>query len=140
VDRAKWGILVHQILAEVKHEEEVEQVLEQYVESGEISIEEREHIEEIFSAMFAIEQVLEWFDPSKTILTEVSILTGKEEVRLDRIILSDKGATIVDFKTGQEKEADVYQIKKYRQVVEDMGHAPIQAYLFYLDDLRIKVV
>jgi len=141
LERAKWGIIVHQILAEVEHLDDVGQVVEKYIEAGDISVDERAQIEQILSGMFAMEQVQAWFDPhNNRIFAEVSILTGKEELRPDRVIVAENEVTIVDFKTGKEKAGDVDQIEKYKQVVAEMGYSSIKAYLFYIEDMKVKSV
>ena len=52
--------------------------------------------------------------------------------RPDRILKSDKGYIIVDFKTGMETEKNDRQIETYKSVLENLGMKVLKTQLIYL--------
>jgi ATP-dependent helicase/nuclease subunit A len=76
------------------------------------------------------------------------VFTEKEVVnrfgdtkRIDRLILKDDEAVIVDFKSGTEEEGDVKQIKEYVELIKAIYPAKlVRGCSLYVDELMIKEV
>jgi len=136
----QWGNLLHKILADIGTLDDVDSVLEQYVNSGEISRGEYTQVKNKLDQMFANEDVKQWFSPQNPAFPEFSILTKEGEKRPDRVILVEKGIWVVDFKTGEEHRDDQKQVKEYMQLIKDMGHACVRGFLFYFSTMKSKEV
>ena len=54
-------------------------------------------------------------------------------IRLDRLILQDDKATIVDFKTGEKDEAYKTQLEKYAKVIKEIYNRQVECFILYFD-------
>ena len=77
-----------------------------------------------------------------------SVFTEKEVVnrfgdtkRIDRLIVKDEDAVIIDFKSGREEEAQAKQIKEYIELMRAIYPGKkVKGCLVYVDELLIKEV
>ena len=74
-------------------------------------------------------------------MTEQGILhPDGTQKRPDRIILTEKEAIIVDFKTGTESEKHQKQVKEYMGLVASLTGKNTKGYLCYLEEGKILEV
>ena len=126
------GILLHQILSEVIHWEDASSVLDAYKKRMEITEEDRGRFEKIFTALWKNEQVKGWFDGEGEVKTEVVVLPEDGEIkRMDRVVLKDKNARVIDFKSGTRASKDSRQVKEYTGLLNRMGY-DASGHLLYL--------
>ncbi|WP_185668562.1 hypothetical protein, partial [Chryseobacterium bernardetii] len=58
---------------------------------------------------------------------------GKSYIsRPDRILKSDEGYIIIDFKTGEEKMKDEAQVERYKNILEHLGRKVLKTQVIYL--------
>ncbi|MBM3249322.1 MAG: hypothetical protein FJZ09_00540 [Candidatus Omnitrophica bacterium] len=62
--------------------------------------------------------------------------------RLDRLIITDKSAWIVDYKSREEEELDyAKQIREYREIIAQLyPKLEVKGYLLYLEELKVEEV
>ncbi|MCK4890877.1 MAG: UvrD-helicase domain-containing protein, partial [Candidatus Aminicenantes bacterium] len=120
------GILIHEILSEIREEVTPENILNRMVYSGRITKEESEEIGDRIRKMFEIEEVKEWFYGDGEFLAEQPILSKKGTFRPDRVIISGDSAIVIDFKTGMEKDSDIVQVEEYKSLIKDMGYRDVR--------------
>ena len=53
---------------------------------------------------------------------------------------SKDSATLIDYKTGEQSNSHYKQIKKYENILLEIGYKKIQKYLIYLSTSEIKEV
>ena len=82
--------------------------------------------------------VCNWFDGSMHVVTEKEILykEGKTK-RPDRIMIQNKNAIIVDYKTGKPHTSHQEQILQYVSLLKDMNFEKVNAFLWYLGDNNV---
>jgi ATP-dependent helicase/nuclease subunit A len=139
--RAKinYGILVHEILASSKNEDDADEIVDRYFTEGVIGREEKLNIKDQLQMIFSNPKVQGWFNTQAEIKTEIPILiNGEEQKRPDRVLIDGNKAVIIDFKTGVEKQTDKNQVIEYCSVLQKMGYDSVEAYLLYIS--RNKVV
>ena len=134
------GILIHEILSEIREEVTPENILNRMVYSGRITKEESEEIGDRIRKMFEIEEVKEWFYGDGEFLAEQPILSKKGTFRPDRVIISGDSAIVIDFKTGMEKDSDIVQVEEYKSLIKDMGYRDVRGMIFYLSSMSIREV
>lgn len=141
-ERRNWGILVHQVLADIRTLEDVPRAVERTVISGDIKAAERESLEKEIHELFKIPQVNEWFDPAREgqLFIESPILTAAGVLRPDRVMVTDGKVTVVDFKTGGKHPNHAEQVRGYKAALQNMGQKNVEAYLLYLETKEIKGV
>ena len=132
-DKVHYGLLAHEVLANIDREEELEPLLAQYEREGKITAENHRILMEQLQSVFANPEVKKWFATGWEVKREASvIMIGAPQKRPDRVMIKGDRAVIVDFKTGAEKEADKRQVAAYRNLLQQMGYARVEAWLLYI--------
>lgn len=132
-EKINYGLLVHEILASIRGQQEVGRAIDKYYVEGQISGEDKITITNQLNLIFSNEQVQSWFNTDWEVKTEAAIIIkDKYPKRPDRVLIHGKKAIIIDFKTGQEKSADKRQILSYRDTLHEMGFEHIETYLLYI--------
>lgn len=131
------GKLLHKLMAELEKPQDIGILIEQYVNRGWLKNEEAPEISSKISAMLLLPDAKNWFAENVQILNEKAIITPKGETyRPDRIVISDKNALIIDFKTGAYEKNHQNQIEHYGNLLQTMGYK-CQMQLAYLEKPEI---
>lgn len=87
------------------------------------------------------EKIAGWFSREWDVRTEVPIIVSDgEEYRIDRLLLKERKAIVVDFKTGTRKKSDEKQVADYMEVLRRMNFTEVEGYLLYLSENAIAEV
>lgn len=143
IQKINYGLLVHEILAELKDLGELDLLIRRYYVQGLISSEEIQLLSGQFDQIFANPEVAGWFSTGDgwDIKTESSILSADgSEVRPDRVMTKGKSAVIVDFKTGHEEPKHTKQLMLYREKLLEMGYENVSASLLYIASNKVKQI
>lgn len=138
VQKINYGLLMHEILAEIRLKDDLPTVIRQYIFRGMLSKEEAEVLEEKLEKVLEHPEARGWFEEGWEVKTEVPVLplSGKLN-RLDRVMIKGKNAVVVDFKSGGVQEKYKSQVRRYAQLLKDMGYAPVEGYVVYLEPVMI---
>jgi len=140
-EKINYGLLVHEILAEIKSVDDVNQLLMVYQNQGLIAKDEVRTLRDQLDRIFANPVVEKWFQSDWVVKSECTILSpNKEELRPDRVWIKNDRAIIVDFKTGKEETAHSIQLKQYKNKLSEMGYKDIEAYVLYLRTNKVKQI
>lgn len=60
---------------------------------------------------------------------------GKQ--RPDRVIYDGKHMTVIDFKTGREKEEHKKQVRDYVALLKEIGYKNVEGYLWYIRHKKV---
>lgn len=133
-EKVRIGLFVHELLSKINTEKDIDKVLETYVLEGQITLDEKANIKEDLKKI--IHQYSEFFDEKWKVINEKDIMISERGIskiyRPDRILKSDEGYIIVDFKTGMETAKNEKQIETYKSVLENLGMKVIKTQLIYL--------
>lgn len=135
-NKKNYGVLVHTALAKIKTTEDVESSLESMLIAGLISLEEKNNLFSVISKIISHPLLVKHFEMGLNVKNESEIIsiTG-ERFRLDRVVLNnDYTATIIDYKTGQEKPEHKKQVVQYADLLSQMGYNVTQKLLVYIED------
>jgi len=136
--KRNFGLLVHEILEKSNSLKAAQMELDSFFFDGRITENEREEILSQLEELFANEQFASWFDANHKSLSEQGILLpGGKQKRPDRIVIREHEAVVVDFKTREESDRYVKQVKEYMILVENLAHKPCKGYLCYLETQKI---
>ena len=136
------GILVHHILGLIETEEDVDRVFADLERQGTIDKETVPLLKKKIGMVITHDALKKYFAKGNTILNEKEIITKNGEIlRPDRIVVTNDGATIIDYKTGKENNAYKKQLNSYAQVLEQMGYAIENKIITYINtDINIQYV
>ena len=136
-----YGVLVHRVLSSIKDVEDVQKVIAKLHFEGLINEEEKTRLEKEISEVLSKKEVAEFFSDGYKVMSEREIiLPAGEMLRPDRVLIKDKAATVIDFKTGKENKAHEKQLLRYADVLLQMGYEPVTKYLVYLSEAKVKQV
>ncbi|MGG5208799.1 UvrD-helicase domain-containing protein [Chryseobacterium sp. MIQD13] len=133
-EKVRIGLFVHELLSKINTEKDTAKVLESYVLDGQITLEEKNEIQETLVQI--IRKYSEFFDEKWEVINEKDIMISERGqshiLRPDRILKSEEGYIIVDFKTGEQSEKNERQIERYKNVLESLGRKVLKTQLIYL--------
>ncbi len=130
------GIKMHYILSEINSEKDIEPVLIKMTKLGLINSDEKKDLAFTITGLIHNSTLKKYFTGELTVKNEVEIITGEGEIlRPDKIVLQDKAATIIDYKTGkQNTKAYLPQMNKYYQALVSMGFSTVKNILVYIEE------
>lgn len=131
--RIKYGIHLHTIFSRIRYRDDLDETFVTLQHNGIINEQEKPVIRELVDELFASETIAGWFDKAWVVRTEVPVLLpGGEESRIDRLMIKDKQAVVVDFKTGNSTKTDIQQVNGYLDTLRKMNFQEVSGYLLYI--------
>jgi hypothetical protein len=136
------GSLLHDILANASTQKEVEDYITNLILDGIVQEDEKPNL--VLKALEVLENVDLKAVLSKATgsITEKNIIDAKGKLhRPDRILFNNDDVIILDYKfTLNESEKHLEQVENYKNLLLDMGHTQVSAYLFYAISGKLKLV
>ncbi|WET48585.1 UvrD-helicase domain-containing protein [Chryseobacterium indologenes] len=133
-EKVRIGLFVHELLSKINTEKDINKVLEGYALEGQITLEEKNEIQ--ITLQEIVKTYSEFFDEKWEVINEKDIMiseNGESHIsRPDRILKSEEGYFIVDFKTGEEKGKDEEQVQGYKNILERLGKKVLKTQIIYL--------
>jgi len=128
-----YGIHMHAVLSRIRYAAEAPDVIARLVIEGFISPEEATNLVPALDELFSLPKIASWFSELWDVRTESPILlpSGAEN-RIDRLLLKDRQAIVIDFKTGAPSRHDQTQVQEYIDVLRKMNYLEVEGYLLYL--------
>ncbi|MEL6534643.1 MAG: UvrD-helicase domain-containing protein [Bacteroidota bacterium] len=143
----EYGNLAHRMLALIHTSDQIDEAMASLQREGVLSgVGQAEEVKAMVNRVIQLPQVADWFSGRWTVKTEVPILPKTGEVkRLDRVMIQDDHAIVLDFKTGttqpEWEEKHKKQVSYYAKLLREMGYATVEGYLMYLHmDFPIRVL
>lgn len=135
IDFAKFGTEMHLFLSKIELEKSASEILNILITKGQISPSNREKIEIQFSRLLKDTEIKTLL-LAKGIYEQDILLPDGNSVRPDKLIIKDKEAIIVDFKTGKPNENHAIQMANYKAVLTQMGFEA-KGYLLYTELVKL---
>jgi hypothetical protein len=136
IEKVRIGIFTHEILAKINSARDVEKVLEAYLLEGTITSEEKIEITDRIFKIINNEKYSKYFIENQLVINEKDIMiseNGDSKIyRPDRMIETENGTIIIDFKTGEEKEKHQQQLNEYKSVLEKLGKTVVETKIVYV--------
>ena len=136
VEKVRMGIFTHEILAQINTAKDVEKVLESYLLEGTITEEERLQISDRILNIINNEDYSQYFKENQVVINEKDIMISENGTstiyRPDRLIETENGLIIIDFKTGDQLEKHQLQLNEYQLVLEKLGKTVIESKIVYV--------
>lgn len=131
-----YGNLMHEILANIKTADDIEETLARYIRSGTLPASQKNDFQELLYQVVDHPGLKAYYQQNIKVLTEREILAGDKHIIIpDRLVINeDKQAVIIDYKTGKPKPEYKEQLLKYAQTVKALGYQPIRLLLVYIGE------
>jgi ATP-dependent helicase/nuclease subunit A len=131
--QVSYGLLMHRVLSEIEYHTQAAPAIRNLVREGIVDQQNAKVLEQKIGNLLEDPQIKPWFSDEWIVRNEHKLLIPNEASRRpDRVLLKGSEAIVIDFKTGKKQDSYQKQVKKYKQVLSDMGYLKIKAYLLYL--------
>lgn len=105
---------------------------------GLITNEEKTNLMEVITRIVNLPELKDYFSEGFTVRNEAEIITLSGELfRPDRVLIKEKSAVVIDYKTGEVKSKHKEQILKYSDLLIEMGYLVTEKLLVYIEDEKV---
>ena len=133
--RMEEGTLCHNIFARIQTKDQLEHVLDDAQQRGEIdNQEQRETLRQLISSAWeGSAEMNSWFTDPWIVKREHAVFKDGKELRPDRVMINAQTneAIVLDYKFGKENEKYTKQVCDYMEALQQMGHTHVRGYLWY---------
>ena len=136
----KLGNVMHRVLASIRSTDDIDDALAQMEQDGVLYGEgelTRQRLTKLIRNRVESQQVAEWFKPGRwQLFNECAILSIDPKSgrvanrRPDRVMTDGRQTIVVDFKFGHDRTDYHEQVKRYMELLSDMGHQNVKGYLW----------
>jgi CRISPR/Cas system-associated exonuclease Cas4 (RecB family) len=94
-----------------------------------------DQLEKTLAEVLAHPKLKNMFSGEGTAYTEHDLVTSQGEViRPDRVVVKNNRASLIEYKTGKKKKEHINQVRKYADILRDIGFETGTSLLVYLDE------
>ncbi|PNW27172.1 UvrD-helicase domain-containing protein [Formosa algae] len=135
-DAIEKGNLVHNLMAKIKTNADVDEVLKEAEHYGLISNNQLEELQNTILHIIEHPELQLYFSSENTIYTERDIIKKDGKIlRPDRLVITpEHEVIIIDYKTGTELEIHKQQLQRYQDYVEAMDLKVVKKILIYINE------
>lgn len=131
-----YGNLIHKILSEIDTYDNVEKVLNKYINFGFVAEGEKEKLLRLILNVVEHPELAIYFTKRALIKNESDVYDGGGNIlRPDRLVILDDEIAIIDYKTGKKQKHYSKQIEEYHDIMRKLGYDKINCFLVYLGDM-----
>lgn len=130
---AQYGILAHEIMSAITREQEIDELIDDYIESGILTVEDRPFILQEIHQIWHHTTINQWLTGNYKVWNEASIiLENGETIRPDKVFTSDQETIVLDFKFTKGDYVDhQWQVDSYKKALHNLGYTNVKGYLYY---------
>ena len=134
-----FGNVLHEILSFVKTKKDIDWAIIKALESGLIITAQKEAVEKTIFEIVSHPELSEFFEEEAVVFNEQTILKrGAHTIKPDRVVIKNKKAFLLDYKTGQHQAKHANQLKEYELALEEMGlHVQKKALIYIGENIEI---
>lgn len=136
------GSILHEILSRLTSIEELDHVLQSMRTEGLIKEAEMAHFNRRTSLVLNHPDLQNLLNEGGQVMNEKTIISASgKSYRPDKVLIGLGHVTILDYKfTLNEDNAHIRQVKGYEELLNEMGYAQVNTYLFYALTGNLKKV
>lgn len=133
--KRNYGILMHEILADIYTVADIPAVVERCVREGRLKRSLANKTKRKIADFVSCPEVARWFSSEVHVVTETDILKMGEKInRPDRVVIDGDKVTVIDYKFGfVESEEYKEKLLKYMQLIRDMGYRRVEGCIWYVE-------
>lgn len=130
----EYGNVVHEILSFVKTKSDVELAVHKSIESGLITINQKEAVRKTILDIVNHAALESFFSEQHEVLNEQTIIQKEgKTIKPDRMVVTkDKEVFLLDYKTGAHETKYQKQLETYQLAIELMGYKVVKKVLIYI--------
>ena len=138
------GELLHIVMSGIKVKGDLTRTLDKMFMEGFLTGEKQyNRIQKLIETALANPKAEKWFSGEYRLYNECTILiSGNDEKarRPDRVMIKGDEAIVIDYKFAHEDEEHDKQVKRYMELLRQMGYTDVKGYLWYVYKNDIKEI
>jgi ATP-dependent exoDNAse (exonuclease V) beta subunit len=135
------GALLHEALSHIRVPSDIPAAVGQLFYAGTISRSEDPDLQQTLEDIISHPDARDWFSADWEIRNEADIIrSGGRLLRPDRVMIRGQQAIVVDYKSGQPDKRYHNQIRKYLEVLREMGYRDVQGFVYYIGEGAVEQV
>ena len=142
--RMDEGTLCHEIFANLRKADELNDVLDTFESRGEIrDKEQRETLRSLISSAWTgSDEMRDWFTAPWELRLEEAIYIDHRELRPDRVMINPqtREAIVLDYKFGIWEDQYIQQVRECMEALRRMGYSPVRGYLWFARNNKLVQV
>ena len=131
-----FGNLIHEMMAKIITKNDVEKIVNQYVQQGILNASKSSEIEKSIYDIVNHPQLKSYFSDEMIVFNEREIVALDHQIIIpDRLVFNQQNeAIIIDYKTGKTSQKYHQQLLKYEQVLKSIHINVTKKILIYIDE------
>jgi ATP-dependent exoDNAse (exonuclease V) beta subunit len=134
------GNLIHTVMKQVKYKEDLDSVLERLLLEGTINTKEKESLEADLSALLEHPQLSGYFQKPYVVINERALMDSTGAKIPDRVLVHEKEAAVIDYKSGEKRVGDKKQLEEYGSRLSQFGFEVVRKFLVYVESKEVEEV
>ena len=137
-EKIAYGNLIHDLLAQIDTEKDIEIAVNSFVENGLIELHEKDIFTQELIEIITIKEVKNWFNGKGKSMNEKEIISKEGYIFIpDKVVVFKDRTVVIDFKTGNRDKKHEAQITKYGTLLEEMNYPNVEKYLLYTREKEV---
>lgn len=131
----EFGNVLHEVLSFVKTQKDVSFAIKKALENGLIAENQKEEVEKTINEIVFHSELTDFFDGNSKVFNEESIIKKDfKTIKPDRVVVKDKNAYLLDYKTGAHQPKYEKQLNEYELALQEMGFNVLKKSLIYIGE------
>ncbi|WGH74452.1 UvrD-helicase domain-containing protein [Tenacibaculum tangerinum] len=132
----EFGNLIHEMMAKVVTEDDIEKVVFEYEQQGVLPQKESSEVIKDMQRIVNHPKLQEYFSKEVIVFNEREIVDVDNQIVIpDRLVFNAvREATIIDYKTGKQSNVHHQQLLRYERVLKSMNIKVVKKILVYIDE------
>jgi ATP-dependent exoDNAse (exonuclease V) beta subunit len=140
LEAIEFGNTMHEILSYVRNKYDIELAITKAIENGFITEIQKPVVYKMLVDIVQHPDLVAFFDEDSEVFNERTILKKDTRNHIpDRIVIKNKDAYLLDYKTGTHNQKYVAQIAEYENALQEMGYTVQKKSLIYIGE-KIEIV
>lgn len=136
-----YGDQIHVMMSEINSPSDVYEVIERYIQKGELDAQNKNSIEVLINSIVEHDQLAAYFTEDFLIYNEREIVSADGQIFIpDRLAIDSKNnVVIMDYKTGTPNVKHKHQLNTYSEVLNSIGYKVEKKILVYIEnEIRVE--
>ena len=135
-DSIERGNLIHEILAGIKTNSDIDHTLENFLNWGTIDEDQKIQLKNTMNDITNHSQLIEYFSGKYESFNERDIYSKSQQIiRPDKVVFKpDNKVVILDYKTGKQEKSHCTQLNIYSSALRELGFTTERKILVYVNE------
>ncbi|MBO3696958.1 exodeoxyribonuclease V subunit beta [Roseivirga sp. E12] len=134
------GNQVHVVLSAINTSDDLEPVLKQMQQAGELDDQAVRAVALRIKKLFQDPLISPWFSEGYDVLNEREIWHDNRIHKPDRILTQGNKAIVIDYKKEKEAESHHDQVRRYMKAMQALGFEAVEGHLIYVEPVVVREV